>query len=143
MARPSLHRASASVTIRAAPEAVFDAWLDPRTAAKFLAANTTRVAAFENDPREGGAFRVAMQGDGEPIEHEGRYVLIDRPRRLVFTWISAGTDHMLSLVSVTFTPVDGGVRVDLAHEGIPDAGQAERHQTGWGSILTKLSNLEF
>jgi hypothetical protein len=26
------------------------------------------------------------------FEHTDRYVVIDRPRRLVFTWISAGTD---------------------------------------------------
>lgn len=141
MAEASLHRATAAVTIGTTPEAAFDAWLDPRQAARFLAADRTVVGEFENDPREGGAFRLVMQGDDERFEHTGRYVVIDRPRRLVFTWISAGTDRRLSLVTVIFTPADGGVRIDLEHEGIPDAERASRHQGGWASILLKLQAL--
>lgn len=142
MAKPSLHRATASIVIRTSPEAAFDAWLDPHRAACFLAANTMTVGAFENDPVEGGAFRLVMQGDSDGIEHEGRYVVIDRPRRLIFTWVSPGTDHRLSLVTVNFTPVDGGVRIDLEHDGIPDEERAGRHERGWGSILRKLADLK-
>ena len=138
MAAPSLYRATAAITIRTTPEAAFDAWLDPRQAARFLAAHATTVGEFSNDPREGGAFRLIMQGAGERFEHSGRYVMIERPLRLVFTWISAGTDHRLSLVTVVFTPCDGGVRIDLEHEGIPDAERALRHERGWDSILRKL-----
>lgn len=143
MARPSMQRATASVVIRTTPEAAFDAWLDPQQAARFLAPNTMTVGAFENDPREGGAFRLVMTAGTERIEHEGRYVLIDRPHRLIFTWVSAGTDHRLSLVTVAFTPVEGGVRVDLEHEGIPDQERAGRHERGWATILDKLANLSF
>ncbi len=141
MASPSPYRIAASVDIRATPEAVFDAWLDPRRAALFMAANTTIVGQFENDPREGGAFRLVMRGDDQTFEHWGRYVVIDRPRRLIFTWISSGTDHHLSLVTVLFTPIDTGVRVDLEHDGLPDAERAGRHEGGWNSILKKLANL--
>ena len=143
MATPSLHRVRATVMIHTTPEAAFDAWLDPRQAVRFLAANTTTVGEFVNDPREGGAFRLVMQGAGERFEHTGRYVVIDRPRRLVFTWISAGTDHRLSLVTVVFTPVGAGVRIDLEHEGIPDAERASRHEGGWASILRKLATLAY
>jgi uncharacterized protein YndB with AHSA1/START domain len=143
MAGPSLHRATASVTIQTTPEAAFDAWLDPRRAARFLAANETIVGEFTNDPREGGAFRLVMVNpSGGRYEHTGRYVAIDRPHRLIFTWISDGTDQRLSLVTVAFTPVDGGVRVDLDHEGIPDAERAGKHQGGWASILRKLASLD-
>lgn len=143
MAAPSLYRATASVEIRTTPEAAFDAWLDPRQAALFLAADTTIVGEFVNDPREGGAFRLVMRGASDSYEHTGRYVVIDRPRRLVFTWISAGTDHRLSLVTVVFTPVEGGVRLDLEHEGIPDVERARQHESGWASILRKLASLDF
>jgi uncharacterized protein YndB with AHSA1/START domain len=131
----------ASVIVRASPEKVFDAWLDPAVASRFLAAGAMQVSRFENDPCEGGAFRLDMQDDSDPYVHHGRYVLIERPHRLVFTWVSAGTDGMLSLVTVTFTPVEGGVRVDLEHEGIPDAEKARRHDGGWDSILAKLADL--
>jgi uncharacterized protein YndB with AHSA1/START domain len=141
MASPRLYQATASVEIRTTPEAAFDAWLDPRKAARFLAANTATVAVFENEPREGGAFRLVMVDDGRRIEHEGRYVVIERPKRLIFTWVSAGTDHHLSLVTLSFTPTAGGVRIDLEHDGLPDAERAGRHKGGWASILRKLSEL--
>lgn len=142
MAQPSLYRATATITIRAAPEAAFDAWLDPRRAARFLAVGELTVAEFTNDPREGGEFRLVMQGAAGRYEHTGRYVLIDRPRRLVFTWVSAGTEYRLSLVSVLFTPVEEGVRIDLEHEGIPGEERAKGHEGGWASILKKLSTLQ-
>ncbi len=141
MATPSLHRATASVMIRVPCETAFDAWLDPRMARRFLAPRASSVAGFENEPREGGGFRLVMQDEARRVEHEGRYVLIDRPRRLIFTWVSPGTDQRLSLVTVRFTPVDGGVRVDLEHEGLPDTERADRHKNGWSSILEKLSQL--
>jgi uncharacterized protein YndB with AHSA1/START domain len=140
MATPSLHRATASIVIHTSPEAAFDAWLDPRTASRFVAPDTRSVALFESEPREGGSFRLVMQGDSGQIAHEGRYVLVDRPRRLIFTWISPGTDQRLSLVTVLFTPTDGGVRIDLEHEGLPDAERADRHAGGWRSILERLSH---
>ena len=139
----SLRRATASVTIRTTPERAFDAWLDPATARRFLAGGDDyQVSIFENDPREGGAFRLDMS-DGQKVHvHEGQYVVIDRPNRLVFTWISAGVDLRLSLVTITFTPVAEGVRLDLEHEGIPDDARADAHRGGWISILTKLQTLQ-
>jgi uncharacterized protein YndB with AHSA1/START domain len=141
MAERPLYTAQASVEIAAAPEAVFDAWLDPTIAAQFLAAGETEVAEMEMDPREGGRFRLVMQGANTRFEHDGRYVLIDRPKRLIFTWISEGTDRRLSLVTVTFTPIAAGVRVHVEHEGLPDAERAGRHEYGWGTIVMKLARL--
>jgi uncharacterized protein YndB with AHSA1/START domain len=133
------YRATASIEIAADPRAAFDAWLDPAKAARFLAAGETSVAEADIDPREGGAFRIVMQGPTERYEHHGRYVLIDPPRRLIFTWISAGTDWRLTLVTVRFTPIAEGVRIYLEHEGLPDAERAGRHQDGWRTILEKLA----
>jgi len=77
MAKPSLRRAAASAVIKATPEAAFDAWLDPRQAARFLAAGTTTVGSFETDPREGGAFRLTMVGDARCPRRRGE--VADRP----------------------------------------------------------------
>src|SRR5579863_2549147 len=142
MAEATPYRASAEIEIAAAPEAVFDAWLDPGMAARFLAAGETHVGEIAIDAREGGAFRIVMRRpDDTRVDHHGRYVVIDRPRRLVFTWMSAATEQRLSLVEVTFTPTASGVRVRIDHEGLPDAERAGQHQGGWASILAKLAHL--
>ena len=139
MAEPILRRATASVEIEASPEAVFDAWLDPKIASRFMTGGLMTSAEAKIDPREGGAFSILMTDGQRRVPHEGRYVLIERPRRLIFTWISAGTDERLSLVTVRFTPTALGVCVDLEHEGLPGDGAVANHTQGWTSILRKLA----
>jgi uncharacterized protein YndB with AHSA1/START domain len=140
MAIAEILRATASVTIRATAERVFDAWLDPAIASRFLNGANAMPSEFSNDPVEGGAFRIVMPGEnGERHEHEGRYVLIERPHRLIFTWVSVGTGERLSLVTVTLKQTSDGVRVDLVHEGLPDDRQAANHARGWTFILNTLA----
>jgi uncharacterized protein YndB with AHSA1/START domain len=141
MAETPLARAGASIEIAVSPEAAFDAWLNPALAARFMGAGEMTVPKLEIDAREGGEFRIVMQRDDVRLVHVGRFVLVERPRRLVFTWISPGTDERLSLVTVSFTPTAAGVRVTVEHEGLPDAERAGRHDYGWGTILAKLASL--
>ena len=138
MAIAEVLRVTASITIRTGIERCFDAWLDPAIAGRFMTGRTEMTATLVNDPIEGGAFRLTMQDDRGVYEHEGRYVLIERPRRLVFTWVSLGTQERLSLVTVDFTPTAEGVRVDLLHEGVPDDVAAVEHGHGWAVVMTKL-----
>lgn len=133
-----LAKAEVSIRIGAPPERVFDAWLDPGLARQFLAAGETRVGEMEIDPREGGRFRIEMASGERRYMHHGEYVVIDRPRRLVFTWISAATEERLTIVDVHFTPDAGGTRVDLRHEGLLNPEREAQHRWGWQSILEKL-----
>ncbi|HEX7948519.1 MAG TPA: SRPBCC domain-containing protein [Phenylobacterium sp.] len=138
MAIAEVLRATATITIKASPERCFDAWLDPAMAARFMSGRPEMAAVLVNEPIEGGAFRLTMTDARGTYEHEGRYVLIERPRRLVFTWLSLGTQERLSLVSITFAPSADGVRIDLLHEGVPDDVAAREHTQGWAEIMTNL-----
>jgi uncharacterized protein YndB with AHSA1/START domain len=139
MAQHPPYSARSTIEIPASAERVFDAWLDPATAARFLAAGSMQVAEAQIDAREGGAFRIVMRDGANELLHEGRYVVLDRPRRLIFTWISAGTDWRLSLVTVDIFPTPTGSPIELLHEGIPDTDRADKHRSGWRTILSKLA----
>lgn len=122
-------------TVPVPPERAFDAWLREDDLRVWMAP----LGDVELDPRVGGRFRIVMHRDdreGGPIEHVGEYRELDRPRRLVFTWISPYTDGE-SLVTVELSPLGEGTRIVLTHEGLPDAA-LDGHAGGWETFLDRL-----
>ena len=121
------------------PERVFDAWLDPKTARRFLFATPTgEMVRADIDPRVGGRFAfVDRRPEPGDILHEGEYEVIERPRRLVFTFAVPQYDPGLTRVALDFAVVDGGCEVTLRHEGVLPEYEA-RTREGWGNILAGL-----
>jgi uncharacterized protein YndB with AHSA1/START domain len=117
----------------APPERVFDAWLEPGVAARWLFATASRpMTDVAIDPRVGGAFRFAARRDDEFVEHRGEYVEIVPPRRLVFTLATADRPRAVTRVTVEITPRKTGCELALTHEQTPpdDSGQTEGRWTG-------------
>jgi uncharacterized protein YndB with AHSA1/START domain len=143
MARPDSPQLVVTRRMSAPPEQVFDAWLDPERLRVWMApghlpGSSARVTV---DPRVGGAFRIDMVGDGKVYEHVGTYLELDRPRRLVFTWISAGTEQRESVVRLELTAVAGGTELRLTHTGLPSEQSARGHEEGWGELVGQLASL--
>jgi len=139
--------ASSRATVRvtrqftASAERVFDAWLDPAKAGKFLFATATgEMVRVEIDARVGGEFAFVDRRDGVDIEHTGAYLEIDRPRRLVFTFSVPKFSAESTRVSIDIVPLNaGGCELTLTHEGVL-TDYASRTQSGWGMILDGLRN---
>ena len=134
-----------SVTVRreiAAPaETLFDAWLDAQSLGTWLRPRVVSETRAENEPREGGAFRIVMVRDQSDILHQGTYREIDRPSRLVFTWSSPATDHRDSVVTVTFEPLRSGSTIVEIHQvGLPDEEARAGHTEGWSDALAELEH---
>jgi uncharacterized protein YndB with AHSA1/START domain len=134
--------APASIRVRrriAAPaQALFEAWLDPNAIAAWMRPFDTVRTEAQANPVVGGSYRIDMhQPDGGVVEHVGKYVAIDPPRRLVFTWASPATQHKDSLVTIEFIESDGATEVVLTHEQLPEY-MAQAHVGGWTSAFEKL-----
>jgi uncharacterized protein YndB with AHSA1/START domain len=123
----------------ASAERVFDAWLDPKTAGRWLFATPTgQMMRVEIDARVGGQFIIVDRRDGEDVEHRGEYLDIDRPRRLVFTFGVPKYSSETTRVCVDIVPRETGCELTLTHEGVlPD--YAERTKAGWTEILGRLA----
>jgi uncharacterized protein YndB with AHSA1/START domain len=124
----------------ASPERVFDAFLDPEKAGRFMFATAAgRMVRAEVDARVGGRYLFVDRRDGEDVEHFGEYLEIDRPRRLVFTF-SVDRADAGDRVSIDIVPLESGCELTLTHEMKPEwAEWADRTTEGWTTILTGLS----
>ena len=128
----------------APPERVFDAWLDPKLMDGWMFGPTQRdeeVVRISVDARVGGSFSFFVRRQGEEIDHTGKYLELDRPRRLAFTWGAGppGQTPDISRLSIDISATDNGCELTLIHELHPDwADYADRTRDGWTKILDAL-----
>ena len=133
--------ASAAVVVRrtiaASAEDLFDAWLDPEALAQWMRPGTIQSTVARVEPHVGGNYEITMQAASGPILHKGVYRAIDRPRRLVFTWITAFTENQETLVTVDFIRLGQRTEVVVTHEQLPESARPSHHK-GWTSGLEHL-----
>ena len=117
---------------------VFDAWLDSEAMARWMRPGKVTHSTVSLDPRVGGSFRILMHGpNGEDFDHRGEYLVIESPSRLSFTWISKGTDHKPTVVTIEFLESGNGTELVLTHEQLaPKA--IEGHRGGWTDAIRVL-----
>ena len=121
------------------PERVFDAWLDPENAGRWLFATPTgQMIGVEIDPHVGGSFVFVDRREGENIEHTGQYLKIARPRRLAFTFAVPKYSKLSTTVTIDIVPTAAGCELSLTHDGVLSE-YATRTQEGWGTILSGLA----
>ena len=138
--------------INAPVDKVFDAWLTPSTAARFLfATRTGNILHCDLDPRVGGGFLVTDRrpvADGDEsffeAQHRGTYVEIERFSRIVFDFnVEPGGDN--TRVTLDFVPM--GVSISelvLTHElgeGADAKANAKRTEQGWTRMLETLDKV--
>jgi uncharacterized protein YndB with AHSA1/START domain len=126
----------------ASAERVFDAWLDPEKAGKFLFATPTgTMVRAEIDPRVGGTFCFVDRRDGEDVAHTGTYLEIDRPRRLVFSFAVPKYSAATTRVIVEIVPREAGCELTLTHEGVlPEYRDRTRRGVARRRVLRRRAN---
>ena len=123
-------------------ERVFDAWLSRAMIGRWMFGPDVRdeeIVRLSIDPRVGGAFCFVVEREGEEIEHFGKYLEIERPRRLVFTWVVAG-EKAGSRVVLEIVSAGKECELTLTHELHPDWVQSiERVEQSWQHMLNALA----
>ncbi len=123
----------------ASPERVFDAWLDPQTARKWLFTSpTSEMHSTEIDPRVGGTYAITDRRDGTDYTGGGEYLEIDRPHRLVFTFGMPQFSPDFDRVTVEIVPDGAGCVLTLTHEGLAP-GDTRETEEDWGKMFDALA----
>ncbi len=117
--------------IPARPAEVYDVWMDPKSpGGPWFGAKKVLL-----DPKVDGLFYQAIEHEGREWAHYGRFIALDRPRRIEHTWVSEGTRGLESVVALSFEQEGKGTRVTLRHQGVPDDEFGHQHQEGWTFVL--------
>lgn len=143
---------SASRTIRASPQAIFNAFVDPEIIAQWRPPTGMHAEIYSFDPRPGGGYRMAFIYDdpsGNPGKSNpdrdvftGHFLELITARRLVEE-IAFESDHGIfsgpMRIATTLTPVEGGTEVKVEATNIPVGISSEDHRQGMESSLANLA----
>ena len=117
-------------TIPASPAEVYDAWLDPATpGTPWSRAECEKVIL---DPKIDGLFyfkRVSPERVDFP--HFGRFVVLDRAKKIEYTWMSPFTRGLESVVTVELEKKGDDTQLQLRHANVPDDDLGNMHNAGW------------
>jgi uncharacterized protein YndB with AHSA1/START domain len=93
----------------------------------------------EVDLRVGGHVRVVMRKpDRTEVEAQGRFTLIDRPRRLVMTWTFDDDPSNEQLLDLSFSGSAGVTTVLLVNSRISTDERRDEQAKGWHGCLDEL-----
>lgn len=133
----------ATIEIAAPPERVFRALTDPSELRHWWGSpESYRVTDWQADVRVGGEWHCSGSGArGGSFSVHGKFLELDPPRRLAYTWNPSWIKAPETTVAYRFTALDQGVRtrVEVRHSGFAGATAArEDHRAGWPSVLSSL-----
>jgi uncharacterized protein YndB with AHSA1/START domain len=142
-------KAKASHRFAASPERVYDAWLDPAKLRAWMKAALTQMGTtgdirrIEIDARVGGKFFFSDMREAGEAKHWGTYRVLDRPRKIEFTWIvDESQDEEASIVTIMIVPDGTGCEVTIEHEMSAEwAAYVERTEAGWSNMMRALDGV--
>ena len=73
--------------------------------------------------------------------HYGRILALEPDRRVVFTWVTAATEGVETVVDVEFRKQPRGIRLRLRHSGFPTAAIRDLHEQVWPEMLERLDEV--
>ncbi len=134
-----LHR-----VLRAPPERVYRAFIDPDAMVKWLPPHGFTGKVHQMDARVGGGYRMSFTNfsNGQSHSFGGKYLELVPGERIVHT--DSFDDSNLPgemRVTVSFRAVFCGTELSVVQEGIPEVIPAEACYLGWQESLTLLTLL--
>lgn len=128
----------------ASAERVFDAWLDPAQASRFLFATPGgEMLRCEIDPKVGGRGLIVERRATGDAHHRIQFEAIERPHRLVFLFSAdPAEDGEWTRVAIDIAPTHSGCTLTLTHEMDPAwAAYEDQTRKGWTMILESLGRI--
>ncbi len=130
--------------LRAAPEKVYRAFLDPEAMAKWLPPNGFTGTVHHLEPKVGGTYKMSFTNFSTGDRHSfgGEYLELVPHERIRHT--DRFDDPNLPgemQTTITLEAVSCGTELHIVQEGLPDVIPPEACTLGWQESLTLLAKL--
>jgi len=134
-----LHR-----VLRATPEKIYRAFIDPEAIAKWLPPNGFTAKVHQMDAKIGGSYKMSFTNFSTGKSHSfgGTYVELTPHERIGYT--DKLDDPNLSgqmQTTVVLKQVSCGTELNITQEGVPTVIPAEACHLGWQESLVLLAKL--
>ncbi|MEW4451569.1 SRPBCC domain-containing protein [Bremerella sp. JC817] len=141
--------ARTSYTFPVAAEKVYDAWLEPASIRVWLSHSLKshglmgEIVRVDVDPKVGGQFFFSDRRGESIAEHWGRYLQLERPEKIAFTWIvDASQEEDPSIVTLSLHPTATGCEATIVHQMDAEwIEYVERTAEGWQRMLANIDQL--
>jgi uncharacterized protein YndB with AHSA1/START domain len=134
-----LHR-----VLRAPPERVYRAFLEPEAKVKWLPPNGFTAKVHHEEARVGGTYKMSFTNFTTGSSHSfgGKYVELTPNERIRYT-DSFDDPNLPGAMEVTISlkKVSVGTELNITQAGIPDVIPAEACYLGWQESLALLAKL--
>lgn len=144
---------SASRVIKAPPEKIYQAFLDPIAIAAWRPPNGMKCEIYEFNPHKGGGYRMSFgytsdnhEVRGKTTEHAdvftGCFVELVPGKKIVESIKFESGDPAFAdnmIITTTLEPVDSGTKVTFTATNVPEAIRPGDHQKGMTSTLENLA----
>jgi uncharacterized protein YndB with AHSA1/START domain len=132
-----------------ARERVWRAWTQLDAIVRWLGPSDWPAVEVTADVRVGGAWRACLRSrnDDRLLWQSGRYLVVEPPERLEFTFAWEGSNHedgpgVETRVTVILEPTaSGGTRMRFSQTGLVSRQSAAGHLKGWESTFERLDQL--
>jgi uncharacterized protein YndB with AHSA1/START domain len=122
---------------------VFKMWTEPEHLVRWWGPRGFTTISSRMDVRPGGIWSRSMRApDGRIIRKYGVYREIVAPERLVLTYVTddpEGNPGPETLVTVTYTDLDGKTRITLHQAFLESVAARDDHRRGWTGALERLA----
>ena len=141
-------------TFDATPARVFAAWINPDQFGQWFGPAGMTTVECELEAKVGGAWRLMGEGrnipgrepDAEVVRPtvSGRYLEVEPPKRLVFTWAWHDKDDFASprgqesIVTVLFNAIGDRTEMIFTQAVLRDEEILSAHRRGWTESFDKL-----
>jgi len=124
----------------APPQIVYDEWIDPTALSEWMCPRPARCLAVAIDPVVGGAIELDIEELGTRFSVTGRFIRLDRPDRLSFTWsCSTWPDpDVSSVVDVRLEARSSDRTMMTIEHSLLPTDLVEEHRHGWTVIAEQL-----